>query len=161
MNELLHHLIQALREELTQYGEMLALLEERQHRTRNGQGTDLLESTQAIIMQGQMMHAAASESHQRFRHLARTLHLEENIGPRELIRRLPRDYQPLIGALVHENRDLLVRIRKQAQHNHSVFTHRAAVLQHFIKTFIFSHPIAHLKPHSPSLQINPARPLAD
>ena len=48
MNEELHNLIEALREELTQYGEVLALMQEQQELIINRAAPDLLANLNAV-----------------------------------------------------------------------------------------------------------------
>src|SRR5437016_5075218 len=136
MNELLHNLVEALREELKQYGEMLALLEHQQQLVVLRQGADLLQSVAAADLQAETIRAARCEREQRFLHLTRTLKLDEAIGFRELTAHLPAEYQPLVQALVQENNELLLRIQKRARQNHLLLRRAVELMQRFINTLV-------------------------
>ena len=118
MKELLSNLIEALREELKQYGEMLALLDQQQQLVMRRQVAELPENVNCVNAQAGVIAAARQEREQRQRHLARLLALPETSGFAVLIPLLPADYRPLVDALVHENNELLVRVQKRARQNH-------------------------------------------
>ena len=136
MSELVHNLVEALREELKQYGEMLALLEHQQQLVVLRQGADLLQSVAAADLQAETIRVARCEREQRFLHLARTLKLDKAIGFRELIGHLPAVYQPLLQALVHENNELLLRIQKRARQNYLLLSRAIELMQRFINTLV-------------------------
>jgi len=115
MNELLQNLVEALREELRQYGEMLALLDEHQELVVGHRGPDLLQNIADVDSQTQALRITRDEREQRRRHLARILEQDEDIGFKELTPLLPAEYRPLVQALVQENNDLLLRIRQRAR----------------------------------------------
>ena len=118
MKELMLNLIEALREELKQYGEMLALLDHQQKLAIHRHSPELLDCIGAVNAQAEAIRVARQEREQRRRHLARTLALDEASGFAELTPRLPRDYQPLVQALVQENNELLIRVQQRALQNH-------------------------------------------
>src|SRR5690349_17148855 len=113
MNDLLNDLIEALREELKQYGEMLALLEQQQELVMHRQASALLETVATINAQAETIQAARREREQRCRRLAvqHKLHDESSLG--ELTPKLPAEYRPLVSALVQENNELLVRVQQR------------------------------------------------
>ena len=100
MKELLSNLIEALREELKQYGEMLALLDQQQQLVVRRQVAELPENVNCVNAQAGVIAAARQEREQRQRHLARLLALPETTGFHALIPLLPADYRPLVDALV-------------------------------------------------------------
>ena len=132
MIPLLPNLVEALRTELTQYGEMLALLETQQALvTRHG--TDaVLDSITAITGQGQAIEAARQQRLCWQRDLAATLSLPGHATFTQLLPRLPDDYRPLVGALVQENNELLQRVRDCARQNHRLMRHSLELMQRFI-----------------------------
>jgi hypothetical protein len=73
MNDLLPNLIEALREELKQYGEMLALLDQQQDLVMQRQTSDLLSSVATINEQTGVIAVTRNEREQRQRHIARQL----------------------------------------------------------------------------------------
>ncbi len=136
MNEALTNLIEALREELKQYGEMLALLDQEQELVMERQTSGIPPCVIAINAQADTLHAVRREREQRRRHLARTLQLNEDIGFRELTTRLPAEYQPLIQALVQENKELLVRVQQRARQNHLLLSRMVELMQKVISSIL-------------------------
>ena len=134
MKELLSNLIEALREELKQYGEMLALLDQQQQLVMLRQVADLPDNVNCVYAQAGVIAAARHERDQRQRHLARLLELPENAGFSLLIPLLPPDYQPLVDALVHENNELLVRVQQRARLNHLLLSHCVELMQQLINS---------------------------
>src|ERR1700679_647497 len=74
--DLLHNLIEALREELKQYGEMLAVLELQQETVVQRQANDLLQNVADINAQAEVIAAVRHEREQHQRNFARHLGLE-------------------------------------------------------------------------------------
>ena len=71
MNELLQNFIESLREELKQYGELLALLDLQQDQVVRRLADELLDTVSAINTQGEAIQAARRERDQRQRELAK------------------------------------------------------------------------------------------
>ena len=160
MNELLSNLIEALREELKQYGEMLALLDQQQVLVMRRQTVELPENVNSVNAQAAVLAVARQEREQRQRHIARALEVPESSGFGSLIPQLPADYQPLVGALVAENNELLTRVQSRAQQNHLLLSHCVDLMQQFIHSiFPSSSPVTYndagrlplVEPHSRSL----------
>lgn len=136
MNEPINNLIEALREELKQYGEMLALLDQEQDLVMQRQTVGIPPCVAAINAQADTLHAVRREREQRRRHLARTLELCEDIGFKELTARLPTQYRPLIQALVQENKELLVRVQQRARQNHLLLSRMVELMQKLISSIL-------------------------
>ena len=134
MNELLQNLIDALREELKEYGEMLALLDQQQEKVMRRQVQDLLQCVAAINVQADTIAAARRERQQHQRHIALRLDLPEDAGFATLATRFPPEYRPLIQALVQENNELLVRIQQRARQNHLLLSRVVELMQRFLST---------------------------
>ncbi len=134
MNELLSNLIEALREELKQYGEMLALLDQQQHLVMRRQVAELPNNVNSVNAQAGVIAAARQEREQRQRHLARLLELSEPTNFTLLIPLLPADYRPLVEALVRENNELLVRVQQRARQNHLLLSHCVELMQQLINS---------------------------
>jgi flagellar biosynthesis/type III secretory pathway chaperone len=129
MNEQLNNLIEALREELKQYGEMIALLDEEQDLVMQRQTMGIAPWVAAITAQADTLHAVRHEREQRRRHLARTLQISEESSFKELTTRLPADYKPLVQALVQENKELLGRVQQRARQNHLLLSRMVELMQ--------------------------------
>ena len=132
MNDSLHHLIEALREELKQYGEMLAVLEQQQHSVVQRQATDLLQNVASVNAQAEAITAVRREREQHQRNVARTLDLDAEAAFGLIVPRLPADYRPLVQALVQENNELLVRIHHRTRQNHLLLSHAVELMQELI-----------------------------
>jgi flagellar biosynthesis/type III secretory pathway chaperone len=136
MNEQLNNLIDALREELKQYGEMLALLDQEQELVMERQTIGIAPCVAAINAQAETLAAVRREREQRRRHLARTLQLSEDVSFKELACRLPSEYQPLFHALVQENKELLVRVQQRARQNHLMLSRVVELMQKLITSIL-------------------------
>jgi hypothetical protein len=134
MNELLSNLIEALREELKQYGEMLALLDQQQHFVVRRQTSELPENVNSVNAQAAVITAARQERAQRQRHLARLLELPEGASFSAFLPLLPADYRPLVDALVCENNELLIRVQQRARQNHLLLSHCVELMQQLINS---------------------------
>jgi hypothetical protein len=132
MTDLLHNLIEALREELKQYGEMLALLEQQQAMLVRRATHELLDNVGAVHAQGMAIQAARHEREQRRLDLSRHLTLGDEATFGNLIHYLPAAYQPLVEALVEENNELIGRIQRRAGQNHLLLCRALELMQQFI-----------------------------
>jgi flagellar biosynthesis/type III secretory pathway chaperone len=136
MKELLSNLIEALREELKQYGEMLALLDQQQQLVVHRRVTALPDHVACVNAQAAVIAAARQEREQRQRHLARLLALPDATSFTLLIPQLPADYRPLVEALVCENNELLVRVQQRARQNHLLLSHCVELMQQLINSIV-------------------------
>ncbi len=136
MTEHLTNLIEALRQELQHYGEMLALLDQQQDSVMHRRTDDLLQTVGAIQAQARHLQQAREHRDACRRQLATQLGLPDSATFAELIPHLPPDYRPLVEALVQENNDLLVRIQQRARQNH-ILLHRAVELMQRLLAALF------------------------
>jgi len=136
MNQLLSNLVEALREELKQYGELLAQLDHQQHLVVQRQPRDLLQSVGGINAQADTVKAARHEREQHQRHVALYLKLGEAAPFAEIVPLLPQHYQPLVQALVQENNELLVRVQQRARQNQLLLSHAVELMQRFINALL-------------------------
>jgi hypothetical protein len=135
MNELLHNFVESLREELKQYGELLALLDAQQEQVVRRLADDLSETVSAINSQGEVIQAARRERDQRRRELSRSLLLPDETLIIRLIPALPESYRPLVSALVGENNQLLARVQQRARQNHILLSRSLELMRQFINSF--------------------------
>jgi flagellar biosynthesis/type III secretory pathway chaperone len=134
MNEYLTNLIEALREELKQYGEMLALLEQQQVLVMHRQSNDLLNSVSGVNYQTAIMTSTRLEREECQRMLARNLGLPDNASFALILPELPPDYRPLMEALVQENNELLQRVQQRVRQNHLLLSHAVDLMQQLINS---------------------------
>jgi len=132
MSEALDKLISALREELTHYGEMLALLDQQQESAINRMADEMLMATIAIQKQAGAIQSARRDREQCQRTLARELCVIETSTFVEIIPLLPSDYRPLIKSLVDENNALLQNVQQRARQNHLVLSRSVELMQRFL-----------------------------
>jgi hypothetical protein len=132
MDEQLYNLIEALREELKQYGEMLALLDQEQKLIMHRETFGIPPCVASINAHAEMLGAVRHERDQRWRQMARSLHLSEDISLKELVSRLPLHYQPLVLALVQENKELKRRVQQRATQNHLLLSQMVEFMQKLI-----------------------------
>jgi len=130
----LQTVIQALRNELHQYGEMLALLEQQQHVAQHSGVEEILRSISHINHQSASIQLARERRKAAQRHLAAALQQPEDATFSTLIPLLPNSYQPMVSALVQENTELLIRVRERAQANQLLLRRALELMQRFITT---------------------------
>lgn len=134
MNDVLNKLIKAMREELEQYGEMLARLDEQQDFAIRREADELLQSVAAVQEQGQRVQEARRQRGVAQAELARTCNLAADAPFLDLIPCVPEDYRPLMQALVQENNELLVRVQQRARQNHLLLLRSLELMQNLINS---------------------------
>ena len=135
MKDFLHNLVDSLREELKEYGEMLVLLDQQQELVMRRQTQDLLQCVQSINTQVENITAARLEREQRQRNVARLLGLADDTPFTLLVPQLPGEYRPLVQALVEENNALLKRIQRRARQNHLLLSRIVELMQRLFDPF--------------------------
>jgi len=134
MNEELTLLIAALREELAQYGEMLALLDRQQELVVARGSAELLQTVDAVNLQGDVIRRAREARETAQQRVAELAGLPAGATVEELKRQLPANHAILVGALVEENNELLVRVRQRARQNHVLLNRSLELMQRLIGT---------------------------
>lgn len=140
MTEHLQNFIESLREELRQYGELLALLDSQQGQVVRHEADALLETVQAINGQGNSIQVARRERAQRQRDLAQSFDLPADARIATLLPFLSQSHRPLIRALIEESNQLLVRVRQRARQNHILLSRSLELMEKFINSFCASSP---------------------
>lgn len=134
MIDTLNVLIERLREELQQYGEMLALLDQQQQQVVSRHTGDLLATAAAVNEQGSVIQSARERREEARRGLARSLGQSEVAPFVELVPLVSPSYRPLLEALVTENNQLLVRVQQRARQNHMLLHRSLDLLQRLISS---------------------------
>jgi len=129
-------LIECLRSELQQYGEMLALLDQQQANVVRRVADDLLITAAAIDTQSAAVQKARQERESYQSGLAQDLLPPGEATLAALTLVLPAKYRPLVQALVHENNQLLFRVRQRAHQNHILITRSMQLMQRLIATLV-------------------------
>lgn len=133
-NAILNNLIAALREELQQYGEMLARLDEQQEFAARRAATELLQSVSAVQSQGDRVTSARREREAIQAELSRHCNLPADAHFSQIIPKLPDYYRPLVEALMQENNELLVRVQQRARQNHLLLLRSLELMQNLMNT---------------------------
>ena len=125
-------LIDTLREELQEYGEMLALLDQQQNSVLHRASDELLQTVAEVNGQGGAIQMARQRREMCRREVALKLALPEDAPFADILPRLPADYRPLVQALVQENNELLVRVQQRARQNHLLLSRSLELMQRFL-----------------------------
>ncbi len=134
MTASLETLIHSLRDELQQYGEMLALLDQQQEGVLARAADEVLHSVSAIHAQGSVIESARRAREIYRREVAIALGLPKDAAFVDLLPRLPEEYRPLVQALVEENNELLVRVQQRARQNHLLLSRSLELMQKFLSS---------------------------
>ena len=135
MTKTLQQVIDSLRNELQQYGEMLALLEVQQDVVTQREPQSVLTSIAAVETQSVAIETARQDRETAQRQLAWALGLaDNNYSYQYLLPLLPEEYHPLVTALVEEINELLQRVRERAEQNHTQLRRALELMERFIST---------------------------
>ncbi len=133
-NDRIEPLVAALREELQDYGEMLALLDRQQEQVKARSAGEIFQSISLIQAQAAAIQSARQHREQCRSAAALACRQPENAPFTDLIPVLPPDYQPLLRALVEENNQLLGRVRQRARQNHVLLRRSVELMQELLRT---------------------------
>jgi hypothetical protein len=136
MTRSLEQLVAALREELQQYGEMLALLDRQQTLVAQRAATELLQSVSDINAQTAVLGVARQQREVAQRAVARELKLTEDATLVELIRRIPTPLGALVQALLDENNTCLLRVKQRAGQNRLLLSRSVELMQRLLNTLL-------------------------
>jgi flagellar biosynthesis/type III secretory pathway chaperone len=156
--DLAARLIEALQDELRQYGEMLALLEQQQEHVTVRAADEVLHSVVAINEQSARIQQARRKRDECQHAVAVRLQCTDDPGFGALVPMLPEAYRSAVAELVRENNDLLVRVQQRARQNHLLLSRSLELMQRFIHGLTASGPPATYSGHG-VLQANSAPPL--
>ncbi|MCF7707924.1 MAG: flagellar protein FlgN [Verrucomicrobia bacterium] len=132
MIENIEKLIDALREELKQYGEMLALLDHQQEFVVARAADDVLRTVASINAQSGVIEDARSHRELCKAELSDRLGLDSEAAFSRIIEVVPEHYRPLLNALIDENNDLVARIQRRARQNHTLLMRSLEMMQSFL-----------------------------
>ena len=133
MNEELNNLINALREELTQYGEVLALMQEQQELIINRAANDLLINLNQVNDQMERVAHARNQREICRHQLVTALGGSEDTTFRQMTEMLPPEVQPLLDALVQEINHMLQNIQRWLRQNHLLLKRSLDLMQTIMK----------------------------
>jgi flagellar biosynthesis/type III secretory pathway chaperone len=136
MSEQVEKLIEALRYELRQYGEMLALLDRQQEDVLNSDTTGVLDGLSAISVQTNVLKNARIATAQAKFELCSHIDIDKDSTYKELISHLSTEYQILLNALIDENNWLVNRIDQRAKQNHLLLKRSIEMIQQLIGAIV-------------------------
>ena len=107
-------LVEALREELKQYGELMAMLEQQQQLVieRNAEGIQAI--AEKIDHESTILEQCKASREVIQKTIARDLDLANDNDFQKIVPMLPDDYQPLVKALIEENNHSVMPIGRFA-----------------------------------------------
>jgi flagellar biosynthesis/type III secretory pathway chaperone len=133
MNEKLDRWIDALRHELQQYGEMLALFDQQQQSIARREADRVLDSVALINSHTAQVEAARRSRVDRQQELAESLSVPPDGRVATLMPALPPARRSQAQALVDENNRLLQRVRQRARQNHLMLSHSLEHMNRFLQ----------------------------
>lgn len=133
MNKEQNNLINALREELTQYGEVLALMQEQQELIINRAANDLLINLNHVNEQMERVANARNQREICRSQLVTALGGAEDTTFRQMTQMLPPEVQPLLDALVQEINHMLQNIQRWLRQNHLLLKRSLDLMQTIMK----------------------------
>lgn len=141
MTELIEQLIEDLRNELKEYGEMLALLDEQQEHLMSRRVDGVLDSVERINSQTLVLQQVRATREESQRLLAQATADPGCTGILVLVQYLPEDYGPLIQTLVAENNHLLLRVQQRGRQNYLMLSRAVELMQRFINSLTPGHNV--------------------
>ena len=157
MNEELNNLIAILREELTQYGEVLALMQEQQELIINRAANELLINLNTVNSQMEQVAQVRQQRELARQQLVDSLGGTEETTFRQMTEMLPAEVQPLIDALVQEINQMLQNVQKWLRQNHILLKRSLDLMQTIMKN-MFPNSSAVAGTYGRSGQVSPVNP---
>ena len=157
MNEALNNLIAALREEMTQYGELLALMQEQQELIINRSANELLINLHDVNQQVEKIATHREHRETARRALVQSVGGTEDTTFKQMTALLPEEYQPLLNALVEEINQLLQRIQQWVRQNHLLLKRSLDLMSKIMHT-IFPTSSAAAQTYGRSGTVSPIAP---
>ena len=157
MNEALNNLIAALREEMTQYGELLALMQEQHELIINRSANELLINLHDVNQQVEKIATHREHRETARRVLVQSVGGTEDTTFKQMTALLPEEYQPLLNALVEEINQLLQRIQQWVRQNHLLLKRSLDLMSKIMHT-IFPTSSAAAQTYGRGGTVNPIAP---
>ncbi|MBI3868680.1 MAG: flagellar protein FlgN [Verrucomicrobia bacterium] len=134
MNHEFDEFIEALRQELQHYGELLALINQQQEHLMRRDADAVLTSVGRIHAQGACVQAARARRAECLLNLALSLSIPPDGLVGTLLPVLPPQRRPQVQALVDENNRLLMKIQQRGRQNHLLLAHSIEHMSRLIQT---------------------------
>jgi flagellar biosynthesis/type III secretory pathway chaperone len=132
LNGLVTGLMDHLKAELQQYGEILALLEQQQESVVTRSAEDVMQSVADINHQMARVQEARQKREACQNTIAKSLHQQEDPTFITLLPHLPEKFRSAVGTLVRDNNELLHRVHRRARQNHLLLARSLEMMQQFL-----------------------------
>jgi flagellar biosynthesis/type III secretory pathway chaperone len=136
MTESIQNLVNALRDELQEYGGMLALLDRQQQSIIARDADTVFQSIGFVQRQVATISDARARREACAGIVAQELGREKDASFAVLIPLLPPAYRPLVKALVDENNELLIRLQQRARQTHLLLSRSVELMQGLLDSLI-------------------------
>lgn len=133
---LVTNLMERLREELQEYGEMLTLLDQQQESVLARAGEEVTRTALATGEQMARVQAARQRREASQQAVAAALGRAAETDFATLIPLLPPNYRVAVDALVRQNNGLLIRVQQRARQNHLLLGRAMQLMQQFINVLV-------------------------
>lgn len=132
LKPLLKPLINALRDELQQYGNVLALLETQQKLVVERSIDEVIHSVDTLNREMAVVNEMRALRDRLRVNLALACALSEDETLEGIAARLPGEERPLLQGLVHEGQQTLERMQHRARQNHLLIQRSMELMEQFI-----------------------------
>lgn len=150
LSSLSDQLVESLRTELQDYGELLARLDQQQESVLGRAADDVLHTVGGIQEQMAQAQSTRRVREEQQAQLAEMLQQPRDTSFSNLLPVLSEKYRFTIEALVRENNELLVRVQQRARQNHLLLSRSMELMQQFISAFV---PVEKPKIYNPGGQL--------
>lgn len=148
-------LADSLRQELTEYGELLRLFEQQQESLFKRDPDTVLQLGTQIEDQAHILQDCRRRREEAVSLFAAGFGLPGSTTVRALLAHVEADARPLLEALINEINHLLHRVRRTSRHNHALLSRTLELHQETLRQL---RPDAFTKTYSPNGRISVANP---
>ena len=127
-------LVEKLRDELKQYGELLALLDQQQELVLKRDADGIQSTAEQIDQQSMILEELKTARKEAQSQVAEDLGLARVCAFENIIPLLPQEYQPLINAIIEDNNLSIQRIGRLARQNHLLLTRSIEMVGSLIRS---------------------------
>jgi len=146
-----HRIVESLRQELADYGELLRLFELQQESLFKRDAEAVLRLGGEIEDQVNILHDSRQRREETVSTFATNLKLPTTITLRALLPHVESDARPLLEALINEINHLLHRVRRTSRHNHALLSRTLELHQDLLREL---RPDAFTKTYSPDGRVS-------
>jgi flagellar biosynthesis/type III secretory pathway chaperone len=146
-----HRIVESLRQELAEYGELLRLFELQQESLFKRDPDSVLRLGGEIEDQVNILQDCRNQREQIVATFATSRGLSASTTPRGLLSHVEVDARPLLEALIDEINHLLHRVRRTSRHNHALLSRTLELHQETLRQL---RPDAFSKTYAPDGRVS-------